>query len=112
MSRLVHDLFEVGELAHHGPEEVFIAAMTFIGAAGIMLTMNWQLALVVIVTAPLIIWIVTVFRQRLEQAAVKMAEDIAEVNAQAEDTITGIRVVQSFTNETYESAKFARNNDT
>lgn len=112
MSRLVHDLFEIGELAHHGPEEVFIAAMTFVGAASIMLVMNWQLAIVVLITAPLLIWIVTVFRQRLEQAAVQMAEDIAEVNAQAEDSITGIRVVQSFTNEAYESGKFMRNNET
>lgn len=112
MSRLVHDLFEIGELAHHGPEEVFIAAMTFVGAASIMLAMNWQLALVVLITAPLLIWIVTVFRQRLEQAAVQMAEDIAEVNAQAEDSITGIRVVQSFTNEAHESGKFMRNNET
>lgn len=110
MSRLVHDLFEIGELAHHGPEEVFIAVMTFAGASAIMLAMNWQLALVVLITAPLLIWIVLVFRQRLERASTKMAEDIAEVNAQAEDSITGIRVVQSFTNEKYESAKFRRNN--
>lgn len=112
MSRLVHDLFEVGELAHHGPEELFIAVMTFVGAAGIMLAMNWQLAIVVIIAAPLMIWLVMVFRRRLQAAAVKMAEDIAEVNAQAEDTITGIRVVQSFTNEAFEAKKFRRNNET
>lgn len=110
MSRLVHDLFEIGELAHHGPEEVFIAAMTFVGAAGIMLYMNWPLAVIVLVMAPLLIWIVTVFRRRLQEASTKMAEEIAEVNAQAEDSITGVRVVQSFTNEAHESAKFLHNN--
>src|SRR5690625_2213952 len=112
MSRLVHDLFEIGELAHHGPEELFIAAMTFVGAAGIMLFMNWQLALIVLIMAPLLIWIVTVFRRRLQSASTTMAEEIAEVNAQAEDSITGVRVVQSFTNEAYESDKFRRNNET
>lgn len=110
MSRLVHDLFEIGELAHHGPEEMFIAAMTFVGAAGIMLYMNWQLALIVLVMAPVLIWIVTVFRRRLQEASRNMAEQIADVNAQAEDSITGVRVVQSFTNEAHESAKFAHNN--
>lgn len=110
MSRLVHDLFEIGELAHHGPEEIFIAAMTFVGAAGIMLYMNWQLAVIVLVMAPLLIWIVTVFRRRLQEASTKMAEEIAEVNAQAEDSISGVRVVQSFTNEAHESAKFLHNN--
>src|SRR5690625_1766886 len=110
MSRLVHDLFEIGELAHHGPEELFIAAMTFVGAAGIMLYMNWQLALIVLIMAPLLIWIVTVFRRRLQGASTMMAEEIAEVNAQAEDSITGVRVVQSFTNEAHESAKFRHNN--
>lgn len=110
MSRLVHDLFDVGELAHHGPEEAFIATMTFIGATGIMFVMNWQLGLVVIIAAPLMILLISIFRRRLEAAAVQMAKDIAEVNAQAEDTITGIRVVQSFTNESHESNKFRRNN--
>lgn len=111
MSRLVHDLFEIGELAHHGPEELFIAVITFLGAAGIMLSMNWQMGIVVLTAAPLLIWLVTVFRKRLETALVTQAEEAAEVNARAENSISGVRVVQAFTNEQLESEKFARNND-
>lgn len=111
MSRITNDLFEIGELAHHGPEDLFIACMTFIGAFWIMLTINVQLALVILFIVPLLIFFMTYSNIKMSKAWKNMYEDIAGVNARIEDAVSGSRVVQSFTNEPYEMERFRENNE-
>lgn len=110
MSRITNDLFDLGELAHHGPEDVFIAIMTFIGAFWIMLTINVKLALVAVLILPLLIAVVVVCNLKMNKAWSKMYSSIADVNARVEDSVSGSRVVQSFTNEDFEIARFRENN--
>ncbi len=110
MSRMTNDLFEIGEMAHHGPEDVFIAVMTFLGAFGIMLTINWQLALITFIAVPILGWLIVFFNRRLHHAATMMFEKISDVNARVEDSISGIRVVKSFGNEKFENERFQHNN--
>lgn len=110
MSRMTNDLFEIGELAHHGPEDVFIAMMTFSGAFGIMLMVNWELAVITFIIVPFLVWIIVYFNKKLNLAATKMFEEIAEVNARVDDSISGIRVVKSFGNEKFEMNRFLANN--
>ncbi|MFS0646197.1 ABC transporter ATP-binding protein [Siminovitchia sp. 179-K 8D1 HS] len=110
MSRITNDLFDIGELAHHGPEDLFIAVMTFVGAFWIMLTINVKLALVTILAMPLLIWLITFCNIRMNRAWKQMYSEIADVNARVEDSVSGARVVQSFTNEDYEIQRFTKNN--
>jgi len=110
MSRITNDLFDLGELAHHGPEDLFIAAMTFVGAFWIMLTINVKLALITMVIVPFLIWLITYTNLKMNAAWKNMYSDIADVNARVEDSVSGIRVVQSFTNEDYEVERFTNNN--
>ncbi|MYL29288.1 ATP-binding cassette domain-containing protein [Halobacillus halophilus] len=110
MSRITNDLMDIGELAHHGPEDFFIAIMTFIGAFWIMLTINVKLALVAIIIVPFLIWLIYYSNIKMNAAWTKMFGSIADVNARVEDSVSGARVVQSFTNETYEIERFNKNN--
>jgi ATP-binding cassette, subfamily B, bacterial len=110
MSRITNDLFDLGELAHHGPEDLFIAAMTFVGAFWIMLTINVKLALITMIIVPFLIWLITYTNLKMNAAWKNMYSDIADVNARVEDSVSGIRVVQSFTNEDYEIERFTTNN--
>jgi len=110
MSRITNDLFDLGELAHHGPEDLFIAVMTFVGAFWIMLTINVNLALTTMIIVPFLIWLITYSNLKMNAAWKNMYTDIADVNARFEDSVSGIRVVQSFTNEDYEIERFTKNN--
>ncbi|WP_078555028.1 ABC transporter ATP-binding protein [Bacillus alkalicellulosilyticus] len=110
MSRITNDLMDIGELAHHGPEDFFIAIMTFIGAFWIMLTINVKLALVAIIIVPFLIWLISYSNIKMNAAWAKMFGNIADVNSQVEDSVSGVRVVQSFTNEQYEMDRFNKNN--
>ena len=110
VSRMSTDLFDIGEVAHHGPEDAFIAVMTLLGAFGVMLYLQWKLALMTFAVVPILIWLAVAANQRLSKAARQMFEDLAEFNARVEDNIGGIRVVQAFANEEHETALFARNN--
>ncbi|PAE42398.1 ABC transporter ATP-binding protein [Bacillus sp. 7884-1] len=110
MSRITNDLFDLGELAHHGPEDVFIAGMTFIGAFWIMLTINVKLALVAVLILPFLALLVVVCNLKMNKAWSHMYTSIADVNARVEDSVSGSRVVQSFTNEDFEIARFRKNN--
>ncbi|TDL31771.1 ABC transporter ATP-binding protein [Jeotgalibacillus sp. S-D1] len=112
MSRITNDLFDIGELAHHGPEDIFIAFMTFIGAFWIMMTINVKLALVAVFVVPFLIWLITYCNIKMNKAWKKMYGDIAEVNARVEDSVSGARVVQSFTNENHEINRFTSDNKT
>jgi len=110
MSHITNDLFDIGELAHHGPEDLFIAVMTFIGAFWIMLTVNVQLALITILIIPLLVWVISFCNIKMNQAWSKMYGKIADINARIEDSVSGVRVVQSFTNEEYEITRFNQDN--
>ncbi|WP_409288523.1 ABC transporter ATP-binding protein [Peribacillus sp. SCS-37] len=110
MSRVTNDLFDIGELAHHGPEDLFIALMTFAGAFWIMLTINVKLALITICILPLLVILIVYSNLKMNKAWNKMYSEIAEVNGRVEDSVSGARVVQSFTNEKYEIKRFKDNN--
>ncbi|MHA6482289.1 ABC transporter ATP-binding protein [Paenibacillus sp. strain BS8-2] len=110
ISRLTNDLFEIGEVAHHGPEDMFIAAMTLVGAFGIMLYIHPMLAIMTFVIVPIIIWLVLYFNGRMTKAANRLFSDMADFNARVEDTVGGIRVVQAFANEKHEGKLFKGNN--
>lgn len=112
MSRITTDLFDLGELAHHGPEDLFISIMTFVGAFWIMLTINVKLALVTIIIVPFLIWLITVCNFKMNKAWDRMYSNVADINARVEDSVSGIRVVQSFTNEEFEISRFRTNNRT
>jgi len=110
MSRITNDLMDIGELAHHGPEDLFIAIMTFIGAFSIMLTINVKLALVAIIIVPFLVWLISYSNMKMNSSWSQMYGNIANVNSQVEDSVSGVRVVQSFTNEQYEMKRFEKNN--
>src|SRR5690606_32733792 len=94
MSRITNDLFDIGELAHHGPEDFFIAIMTFFGAFGIMFWINPQLALVTLIVIPFLIWLITYCNIKMNTARSNMYGKIADVNGRVEDSVSGARVVQ------------------
>jgi ATP-binding cassette subfamily B protein len=110
MSRITNDLFDIGELAHHGPEDFFIAIMTFFGAFGIMFWINPKLALVTLVVIPLLVWLITYCNIKMNGAWSNMYGKIADVNGRVEDSVSGARVVQSFTNEEFEISRFKNDN--
>jgi ATP-binding cassette subfamily B protein len=110
MSRMSSDLFDIGEVAHHGPEDIFIAVMTLLGAFCVMLFIHWKLALLTFAVVPILIWLAVILNQRMSRAAHQMFEDLADFNARVEDNISGIRVVQAFANEEHEKTLFATNN--
>ena len=110
MSRITNDLFDIGEFAHHGPEDAFIAIMTFIGAFLIMFNINPTLAVVAVILVPFLTWLVVYSNKKMNAAWKDMYGEIADVNARVEDSVSGVRVVQSFTNQSYEMKRFEKNN--
>lgn len=110
ISRMTNDLFEIGEVAHHGPEDMFIAAMTLIGAFGIMAYINLPLTIMTFIVVPVIILLVLYFNGKMTKATHRLFNDMADFNARVEDTVGGIRVVQAFSNEKHESKLFEGNN--
>lgn len=110
LSSLTNDLFEVGEVAHHGPEDVFIAVITLFGSFGAMLYINAELALLMFVMVPPIAFIVVFCNRRMTKAMKLMFGRMADFNARVEDTVGGIRLVQAFANERHESKLFHKDN--
>ena len=111
MSRATTDLFEITELAHHGPEDLFISLITLIGAFCLMLTIQWKLALVVFAVVPVFV-IFTIFqRRRMVKASVQVKQNMAGINGQLESAISGMRTAKAFANEEQESEKFTASND-
>ena len=111
MSRVVSDLFEVVELAHHGPEDLFISLITLIGAFVILLGIQWQLALLVFALVPLILLFTISRRRRMSSASRRVKERTAGINADIESSISGVRVAKAFNNEAYEIQKFEEGNN-
>jgi ATP-binding cassette subfamily B protein len=110
VARLTTDLLDIGEVAHHGPEDIFIAAITFIGAFILMWTLQAQLALLIFLIIPVLAWLVVFFNRRMSRSFSQFYSNIADFNARLENSIGGIRVVQAFSNEKVEMAQFAVNN--
>jgi len=111
MTRLTNDSFNMSELFHHGPEDLVISLLNFAGAFIIMLTINVKLALIVVLFLPALVAYVAYFNRRMQSARRIYHERIGDINAQAEDTLAGIRVVKSFTNEVIEREKFGTTNE-
>lgn len=110
MSRLTSDLFDVTEFAHHCPEELFIAALKIIVSFAILATFNIYLTLIIFAIMPLMFIFTQYFNKRMRKAFKEQRRTLGEINAQAEDSLLGIRVVKSFANETVEQDKFSNNN--
>ena len=110
MSRITNDLFWMSELCHHAPEDLAIALVKFVGVFVILFSINLELTLILLLFLPVMAVYAFYFNQKMEAALDTSKERIAGVNTQAEDTLSGIRVVQSFTNETLENQKFAFQN--
>src|SRR5215212_8650172 len=110
MSRISSDLMDIGEVAHHGPEDAFIAVMTLVGAFIVMLFVHTQLAIMTFLVVPILIWLGFYFNHKMTLAFRQMYADIGDFNARVEDNIGGMRVVQAFANEEHEKSLFAVNN--
>ncbi len=110
VGRLTKDLEEIGEVAHHGPEDLFIAVMTFIGAFALMLMVHPQLALITATIVPLIAWLTSRYGRRMTANWQKLFGSVGSFNARIEENVGGIRVVQAFANEEHERSLFAVDN--
>ena len=111
MSRVTGDLFEITELAHHGPEDLFISSVTILGAFFIMLTIQWQLALMVFAVIPIFILFTALTRKKMMKASIEVKAKLAGINGEVESSISGMRTAKAFANEDAESAKFNAAND-
>ncbi|WP_183752785.1 ABC transporter ATP-binding protein [Pseudochelatococcus contaminans] len=111
VARLTKDLEEIGEVAHHGPEDIFIAIMTLIGAFILMMWVHVPLALITAVIVPLIAWLTTRYGGRMTATWHGLYGRVANFNARIEENVGGIRVVQAFANEEHERRLFADDND-
>ena len=111
MSRLTSDLFEVTELAHHGPEDLIISLLTIMGALVVMFTLEWRLALVVCVILPVLVVVVTLRRRKMSAVSKNVKAKTAAINADIESSLSGIRTAKAFANEAVEYAKFHAANE-
>ena len=110
MSRMTSDLFEVSELAHHGPENILIAGFTLIGSLTYLFIINVWLALICVVMIPVLFSVSLIFRRKMEDAFTESRKAIAGINAKLESSITGIRVTKAYTNSEKELEKFEESN--
>ncbi|TIM97415.1 MAG: ABC transporter ATP-binding protein [Mesorhizobium sp.] len=110
VGRVTKDLEEIGEIAHHGPEDLFIAIMTFAGAFVLMFTVNMHLALITAVIVPLIAWVTMRYGDRMERNWQALYRRVGDFNVRIEENVGGMRVVQAFANEEHERTLFAHDN--
>ena len=106
MSRITSDLFEITELAHHGPENILICTLTIVGALAVMFTIEWRLALTLAVVLPLCLWFTLSQRVRMKTANIEVKKKTADIYAAIESSISGIRTAKAFANEEQELDKF------
>ncbi|MDR1174351.1 MAG: ABC transporter ATP-binding protein/permease [Treponema sp.] len=111
MSRVTTDLFEVTELSHHGPEDVFISFLTLAGAFVLVFFIRWEMALMLLIAVPLMALITLYSRSNMMKASRRVKERTAEINASLESSISGARVAKAFTNEDFETHKFHGGNE-
>ena len=111
LTRLTNDLMNVGEMAHHGPEDLFIAVMTLLGAFGIMLSINAELAVISFIIVPVILVIAIYFNKKMTVAFRELFGRVSDFNHMIEDKVGGIRLVQAFANEDRELRAFREINE-
>ena len=110
MSRMTNDLMDVSELAHHGPENLFISGVMIIGSFAYLCSINWILTLIIFACVPFLLIISTLMRKKMTQAFMESRKSVAVINAQLESSISGIRVTKAFTNSKKEVEKFEAGN--
>lgn len=110
MTRLTNDSFDLAELFHHGPEDIVISLLNFVGAFAILFFIDARLTLLVFLFLPIMAVYAYHFNKKMAKALRRSHDRIGDINAQVEDSLAGIRVVQSFSNEAVEKGKFAREN--
>lgn len=110
MSRIINDLMDISELAHHGPEDLFVSTIMLIGSFIILCTINVPLTLIIFAFIPLLIWFAAKKRIKMTHAFTETRVKVAEVNAGLENSISGIRVAKAFANKEYEIQKFQKDN--
>ncbi|MFO8068670.1 MAG: ABC transporter ATP-binding protein [Alkalibacterium sp.] len=106
ITRLTSDLFEIAEVAHHGPEDIFITIFTLLGAFGLMLSVHVPLAIMTFILVPFIAVALGFFNKRMTQVNTQIYDDLGNFSAGIEASVGGIRVVQAFSNEDYEQRRF------
>ena len=106
MSRLTTDLFELTELAHHGPEDLLTSTLTIIGALIVMASIRWELALIVLLMIPLFLAVVMIMRRRMMQASRASKEKTGHINQEIESSLSGVRTAKAFANENVECDRF------
>ncbi len=111
MSRLTSDLFELTELAHHGPEDLLTSVLTIIGALVVMGTIRWELALIVALTIPVFLTVVMTMRRSMGKASAAVKQKTGHINQEIESSLSGIRTAKAFANEAVENARFTAAND-
>ena len=110
MSKLVSDLFDISEFAHHGPEDLFISLVKIVGSFVFLFLINWRLAIVLALLVLCMIFFSVRQNRRMQETFMENRKKIGDVNASLQDTLAGIRVVQSFANEDVERHKFEKSN--
>ena len=111
MSRLTSDLFDLTELAHHGPEDLLTSVVTIIGALIVMVTIQWRLALVVAVMIPIFLVVVMTMRRSMSRASAAVKQKTGHINTEIESSLSGIRTAKAFANEEVENARFTAANE-
>ena len=106
MSRLTSDLFELTELAHHGPEDLFISLVTIVGALAVMFSIQWRLALVVCCIIPVFLLVVLYRRRQMSQASRAAKQKTGAINAEIESGLSGVRTTKAFANEAQQQRRF------
>ena len=112
MSRLTTDLFELTELAHHGPEDLTISIITIVGALAVMFTIEWRMALIVMAIIPVFLAVLMLLRGGMSRASVAAKQKTGAINAEIESGLSGIRTVKAFGNETIQQQRFDCANET
>ena len=112
MSRLTTDLFELTELAHHGPEDLTISVITIVGALAVMFTIEWRMALIVMAIIPVVLAVLMLLRGGMSRASVAAKQKTGAINAEIESGLSGIRTVKAFGNETIQQQRFDCANET
>lgn len=110
LARVTKDLEEIGEVAHHGPEDLFIAVMTFIGAFALMFMVNPKLALITAAIVPMVAWVTSRYGARMTHNWQALYRRVGDFNVRLEENLGGMRVVQAFGNENHERDLFAKDN--
>ena len=111
MSRLTSDLFELTELAHHGPEDLLTSTLTIIGALIVMISIRWELALIVALMIPVFLTVVMLMRRSMGRASAVRKQKTAHINTEIESSLSGIRTAKAFANEDVECARFDAANE-